>query len=96
MEKAEQRFSIKSIEISRGYSENTPFTAKIGVRTSWDNDMTITLPEDRVLQIIDVVGDLVTAALIGQVNNMREDHVAAIEAKRQEALPPPVAGEVVE
>lgn len=79
MNKPEQRFTIKSISISRGYSETDPFKASVGIKSSWDTDMTIKLPEERVLAIIDVVSDIIADALSGHLDNMREDHLLCLD-----------------
>jgi len=84
----EQQFSIKHVSISRGYSRTEPFTASVSVENQWGDEIKVKLPEDRVLDLIESVNDLIVNSLAQQFNNMREDHVAAIEEQRLKALPP--------
>jgi hypothetical protein len=95
-EKAVPRFAVKAINISRSYHNDSCFRAQVTVTNMYGNDITIQMPEDRVLQLIDVVSDLIVVNVQEQFGNMREDAVAAIEAKKAKELPAPVDSKCID
>ena len=88
--KTEQRFSVKRVLISRGYSNDTPFTAEISVESAYGNEVKVKLPEDRVLKLIEHVDDMVVEALSLQFTGMKEDHIAAIKEREAKQLEAPI------
>lgn len=90
--KAVPRITIKSVHIRRDWSDSA-YQATISVSSTYSNEMTINVPEDRVLMLIDAVADIVNDALAVQLGNMREDAQHALDQKRMRELPSPVDAE---
>lgn len=93
--KARAIMRITSIEINRGYSDTAPFKAKIQVKGGYGNELSINVNEERTLQIIDIVSDLLVEAMNFEMETLRATAQQALEEKRQKELPPPVEAAAV-
>jgi hypothetical protein len=84
----ERFYSIETVSIRKDYMSNKVFVADITVKNAYGNSVSIKLPTERVLALIDSVSDLVVESLEAQFKNMKEDALEAIEQQKAKMLPP--------
>lgn len=80
-------FKITRVDISRGYGDSDPFTAKIYVNNHYNANMEIKVSEERTLALIDAVSDLIHDALNQSLVSMRQTALEKVEATRIEHQP---------